>query len=327
MKNPIIVITGPTASGKTVISFPLAKKFGGEIIAADSMTVYKGMDIGTDKPILNQKPLPDRQAGKAEIPWPSRGNGSGRRKDGNFIIHGIPHHLIDVLDPDEEFNVSIFKKMAEEKIAKIQKRGKIPFIVGGSTMYIDGLVYDYQIPAVEPDQKLRNRLEKQSNETLYKKLLKLDPDAEWTIDQNNKRRLVRALEVTLKSHTPFSKQKLKKEMLPNNVLYLAVEKNRETLYKKINSRVDVMFHKGFAEEVQKLFPKYDHNTAMQAAGYRQVIEFLEGKIKKEEAIEKTKQIHRNYAKRQLTWLRKNKDITWIKNTQEAEREIKNFLKN
>lgn len=315
MKKPVIIITGPTASGKTSLSLPLAKKFNGEIIAADSMTVYKGMDIGTDKPTLNQKStrLLDGQKIK-------------NQKDGSFVIHGVPHHLIDIKDPDEEFNVSIFKKMAGEKIAEIQKKDKIPFIIGGSTMYIDGLVYDYQIPAVEPDQKLRDSLERQSNEKLYNRLLKLDPDAEWTTDKNNKRRLVRALEVTLKSGIPFSKQKLKKEMLPKNILYLALYRDRKELYQKINKRVDEMFEKGFVQEVQNLYVKYDNNTAMQAAGYRQIIEFLEEKITKDEAIEKTKQIHRNYAKRQMTWLRKNKDIAWIKNTSEAERAIKNFLK-
>lgn len=303
--KPVIVITGPTASGKTSLSFSVAKKFVGEVIAADSMTVYRGMNIGTDKPFWRK---------------------NYKKKGDIYIIEDILHHLIDIKDPDDELNVSIFKKLMEEKVIEIQNRRNIPFIVGGSLMYIDSLVYDYQFPEVEPDQKLRVQLEKNSNEKLYKKLLRLDPDAEWTIDKNNKRRLVRALEVTIKSSTPFSKQKLRKEILPENILYLAISKGREELYEKINKRVDEMFEEGLVEEVRKLYKKYDSNTAMQAAGYRQIVEFLEGKITEKEAKEKTKQIHRNYAKRQLTWLRKNKDITWVKDAKEAERAIKTFLR-
>lgn len=305
MKNPIIVITGPTASGKTSLSFPVVKKFGGEVIAADSMTVYRGMDIGTDKPFWRRKYI----------------------KEGDvYIIEGIPHHLIDIKNPNSEFNVSIFRKLIEEKIKDIQNRGNIPFIVGGSLMYIDSLVYDYRIPEVPPDPKLRSEFEEQSCEKLYARLLKIDPDAQWTIDKNNKRRLVRALEVTIKSGTPFSKQKLKKEILPENILYFSVSRNREELYKNINRRVDEMFKEGFVDEVRKLYKKYDSNTAMQAAGYRQIIEFLEGNITEKEAREKTKQIHRNYAKRQLTWLQKNRDITWVKNAKETEKKIRIFLR-
>lgn len=291
MEKPILVLTGPTASGKTSLSLDLAKVFGGEIVCADSMTVYKGMDIGTDKP---------------------------------SEFGGIPHHMLDILTPNEEFNVAIFKNLAGQKIKEIHKRGNIPFLVGGSTMYIDALVYNYNIPHAKPNNKLRKELEKKSNEELFSQLIKLDPDAEMLVDKNNKRRLVRALEVCIQTSEPFTKQK-KKQDLPENVLYLAIQCDREKLYKKINSRVDEMMAEGFLDEVKKLHKKYNLNTAMQATGYKQLVEYLEGNLTLEEAIEKTKQSHRNYAKRQLTWLNKNKDVIWIKEKSKAENKINEFL--
>jgi tRNA dimethylallyltransferase len=291
MKNPIIILTGPTASGKTAMSLELAKEFNSEIIAADSMTVYKGMNIGTDKP---KEP-------------------------------SITHHLINIIDPDEPFNAAIFKDLVTEKVKEITAQGKIPFLVGGSTMFIDSFAYNYQMPEVEPDQDLRTELEKKSNEDLFEELVTMDPDAEWTIDKNNKRRLIRALEVTLKTGIPFTAQKSKKN-LPGNLLYLAIEVDREELYKKINARVDQMMDEGFLDEVRQLYEKYDHNTAMQAAGYKQLTQYLDGEITLEEAVEKTKQAHRNYAKRQLTWLGANSDVVWIKDLAGAESKISQFLK-
>lgn len=291
MKNPIIVLTGPTASGKTSLSLDLAKEFSGEIIAADSMTVYKGMDIGTDKPKKLNK---------------------------------IPHHMLNVLNPDEEFNVAIFKEKASKIIKEIHSRGNIPFLVGGSTMYIDALVYNFDIPHAKPDLELREKLGKKSNEELFLELIELDPDAEWTVDKNNQRRLIRALEVCLQTGKPFTKQR-KKQSLPKNVLYLAIQRDREELYNRINRRVDEMMREGFLNEVKKLHQKYDLNTAMQATGYRQLVEYLEGNLTLEEAVEKTKQSHRNYAKRQLTWLNRNKDVIWVESEKETKNKIKKFL--
>lgn len=291
MKNPIIVLTGPTASGKTLLSLDLAKYFNGEIIAADSMTVYKEMDIGTDKPT---------------------------------DFRGISHHMIDILNPNGEFNVAIFKDLVEKKIEEIHIRERVPFLVGGSTLYIDAVVYNYQMPEAKPNLELRNELESKTNEELFEQLTKLDPDAEWTIDRKNKRRLIRALEVSIQSGKPFTKQKSKKD-LSKNVLYLAIERDREELYSRINKRVDEMMAEGFLNEVRALHKKYDLNTAMQATGYKQLAQYLEGEISLEEAIKKTKQSHRNYAKRQLTWLRQNPDVIWIRNKKEAEKKIRDFL--
>ncbi|RJO60214.1 tRNA (adenosine(37)-N6)-dimethylallyltransferase MiaA [candidate division WS5 bacterium] len=313
---PIIVLTGPTASGKTSLSLALASGFRGEIICADSMTVYKSMNIGTDKPTLLCHSELDSESMQKEL---NSGSESG------MTIQGIPHHLIDILNPDEEFNVAIFKELTEKIIKEIHSRGNIPFLVGGSTMYIDALVYGYNIPHAKPNPGLRKKLEKKSNGELFRQLIELDPDAEWTVDKNNKRRLIRALEVCIQTGKPFTQQKTKRA-LPQNVLYLAIKRDREELYKRINKRVDEMMAEGFLEEVKKLHKKYDLNTAMQATGYRQLVQYLEGEISLEEAVEKTKQSHRNYAKRQLTWLNRNKDVIWIREKKEAEGKISDFFK-
>ena len=309
MENPIIVLTGPTASGKTKMSFALAKKYGGEIICADSMTVYRGMSIGTDKPTL----LISDVEKKVQNP------------DGSYLINGITHYLLDILDPDQEFNASTFKQYVEKTVADIRSRGKIPILVGGSLLYIDSFVYDFQMPQVQPDPKLRAQLEKKSDDVLFSQLVSLDPDAEWTIDQNNRRRVIRALEVCLKSGEPFTAQKSKKER-PNNILYLSISREREHLYEKINTRVDEMMEEGLLDETKMLYQKYDHSTAMQATGYRQLLQYIEGKICLSDAVEQTKKSHRNFAKRQLTWLRRNPDVKWIKSEAEAESQIDTFLK-
>jgi tRNA dimethylallyltransferase len=312
MQNPIIVITGATASGKTALSFALAKKYQGEIICADSMTVYRGMDIGTDKPTALAA-----ANHKHQLPIT-------KQKDGSHVINCIRHHLLDVLNPDEEFNISIFREMVEKKIAEIHSRGHIPFLVGGSLLYIDSYVYDYDLPPAEPDTSLRERLEKMDLPQLWQQLVKLDPDAEWTIDSHNRRRVVRALEVCLSTGRPFTEQKSKKS-LRENVLYLVVEKDRDLLYEDINRRVDEMMAAGFLDEVRVLKEKYNQNTAMQASGYRQLSEYLDGEYSIEEAVQKTKQSHRNFAKKQLTWLRRNPDKHVVHDLSDAQNMIDGFL--
>jgi tRNA dimethylallyltransferase len=312
MRIPTIVITGATASGKTALSFELAKKYKGEIICADSMTVYRGMDIGTDKPTL-QIPNTKYQIQK-------------KNSDGSYTINGISHHLLDELNPDQEFNVSLFCKRVTEIVKEIKSRGHIPFIVGGSLFYIDAYVYDYSLPPVEPDHKLRKELEGEPTESLWNRLVELDPDAEWTVDRNNRRRLIRALEVCLKTGQPFTGQKSKKQ-IKEDVLYLAVDRPREELYQCINKRVDEMMEAGFLDEVRELYKKYDHNTAMQASGYKQLLEYIDGKTTLEVAVENTKRSHRNFAKRQLTWLKRNPDKILVHNIAEAVASIDTFLKN
>jgi tRNA dimethylallyltransferase len=305
MKKPIIVLTGPTASGKTAISYEIAEKFNCEIICTDSMTIYKHLDIGTDKPTLEKLNT----------------ESDAQNPDGSYTIRGIKHHLLNIVEPNEEFNVAIFKNTVEKIISEIHSRGNTPLLVGGSVMYLDSLIYNYQFPDVKPNQNLRDELEKLSTEELFAKLCEIDPDCEWTIDKNNRRRLIRAIEV----HSSQDFQAATKEQLPKNVLYLAVDRDREELYLKINKRVDEMFAEGFVEEVNTVFNKYGDCKALEAAGYKQIIQYLNKELTLEEAIFKTKQVHRNYAKRQLTWLRRNKDITWISTPEEASKTISGFL--
>ncbi len=304
MKNPIVVITGPTASGKTALSFELVPKFGGEIICSDSMTVYRGLDIGTDKPTLGKD-------------WT-------RKSDGSHVISGIRHHLLDILEPNEEFNAALFKKLAQEKAAEIWSRGGVPFLVGGSLLYIDAFVYDFEIPDVEPDPKLRKELSEKSEEELFERLVELDPDAEWTVDRKNKRRLIRALEVCLKTGRPFTAQK-KSRPLGKNVLYLTVDRDRLELNRRINRRVDEMMEAGFLDEVRDLYGKYGRSEALQATGYRQLVDFIEKKTNLETAVAETKKSHRRFAKRQKTWLRRNQDKHPVKGAVQAEALVADFL--
>ena len=316
------------------MSLELANKYNCEIICADSMTVYREMNIGTDKPEYDSpsprhsrhstlRPEPHRSVSKSEGGNPVL-DSSCAQNDERFF-QGVRHHLLDIVNPDEEFNVVIFVEKVKTIVADIYSRGKVPMLVGGSVMYIDAYIYDYQMPSVAPDAELRAKLDSKTEEELFKQLCGCDPDCEWTVDRHNKRRIIRAIEVCHATGKPLAEQKSKKP-LPENVLYLAVEKEREELYAQIDTRVDAMFRQGFVDEVRALHTKYDHNTAMQAAGYRQIIQFLDGKIDLETAISKTKQVHRNYAKRQLTWLRRNEDIHWVKNTNEAKDLIDVFLR-
>ncbi len=308
MKNPIIVLTGPTASGKTAISYEIAHKYHCEIICTDSMTVYTGMDIGTDKP--TREKLPDEPTEK--------------NSDASYTIRGIRHHLLNIVNPDNEFNVAIFVRKVEKIISEVHSRGHIPLLVGGSVLYIDALIYQYSMPDVKPNPELRTELEGKSAEELFECLCSYDPDCEWTVDKHNKRRLIREIEVYEATGKPLSQQQTR-STLPENVLYLAVDRDREILYAKINRRVDEMFDEGFVDEVRELYKKYDHQTALQAAGYKQIIQYLNADITLDVAKEKTKQVHRNYAKRQLTWLRRNPDIHWINSVQGAEKAISEFL--
>lgn len=305
MKLPIIVLSGPTASGKTAMSFELAKKFNGEIVAVDSMTVYRGLDIGTDKPTATEASVV-------------------KNSDGTYQINGVIHHLFDVIEPNDEMNAAILKDRIKIAVEKIWSGGKIPFLVGGSALYLDTFVYNYQMPEVKPNEDLRRELDQKTCEELFKELVELDPDCEWTIDRNNKRRIIRALEVVKITGQSFCSHQAKSSK-PDNILYLAVNKDREELYAKINKRVDEMMKSGFLEEVKALQNNYPGSIALQAAGYKQLADYLEGKVNFDEAVGKTKQIHRNFAKRQMTWFKKNSDINWVENRQEAERLIKDFL--
>lgn len=301
----LIVILGPTASGKSDLAIKLAKKFKGEIISADSRQIYKGMDIGTAKP----------RKQKAE-----------NRKQ--FIVYGVRHYMIDVVQPDETLTLAEYKDKAIKLINDIIKRGKVPFLVGGTGLYISAIVDNWLIPRVGPSKKLRQNLESKSNKWLFARLKKLDPETAANIDLQNKRRLVRALEVCLTSNLPFSKQRKKGKSL-YNILEIGLDLEREKLYKVIGDRVDLIIRAGLVKEVKSLIRRgYGWNLpAMSGIGYRQVGQYLRGEIGLERGIELIKRDTRRYAKRQLTWFRRDKRIKWIRGPKEAEKLVTKFLKN
>lgn len=307
--KPLIVILGPTASGKTGLALKLAREFNGEIISADSRAIYKGMDIGTAKPIGR---------------WKME---NGRRI---LLVEGTPHYMIDIVRPDQEFTVAQFKRRAIKIIKDIHRRDKIPFLVGGTGLYISTIVDNLEIPRVRPDKKLRRKLEKEAEifglEKLWQKLTKLDPEAENFVQKENPRRVIRALEVILKTKKPFSQLRKKGKPL-FNTLQIGIKTTRDQLYQRINQRTDLMLKQGLLEEVKKLTRTYSFDLpAMSGIGYRQIGMYLKGEISLDEAIELIKRDTRRYSRRQMGWFKRDKRIKWVKGYPEAKGLIKEFLK-
>ena len=269
------------------MSIELAKKIYGEIISCDSMQIYKDMDIGTAKTTKEE-------------------------------MQGIKHYLIDFVSPDERYSVADFKKDAKKAIKEILAKGKTPIIVGGTGLYVDSLIYEIEYQNIEFDEKYRERLEQQAEEQgldkLYEMARKIDEEAIKKISPNDKKRILRILEIyhaTGKNKTEQEKESRKKEVEYDYKIY-ALSWDREKLYERINKRVDIMLEQGLIEEVKNVYNKYEKfPTAMQGLGYKEVVEYLEGKTSKEEMIDKIKQETRRYAKRQLTWFRKNKQTIWL----------------
>ena len=301
----LIVICGPTASGKTSWSLELAKKYDGDITSADSRQIYKKMDIGTAKE-------------KGEWRWDKL-----RR---TFFIDDVPHHLMDFLDPGKTFTVAEFRDKAMKYAKLAHYQGKIPFVVGGTGLYISSLIDNFNIPRIPPNKKLRKSLETKPLPELVKLLSAIDPAAVETIDKENKRRLVRALEVTIMSGEPFSAQQTKGESV-FDILLIGIDQPREVLYERINNRVDKQMKMGLIDEIKKLRKqKYSWNLpSMTGIGYRQFKNYFEGKMSLEQAVENLKQANRNYAKRQITWFKRDKRIHWVKNIEEANKLILKFL--
>lgn len=286
-KPEVIVICGPTASGKTALSIELAKKINGEIISSDSMQIYKYMDIGTAKPTQEE-------------------------------MQGIKHYLLDFVEPNQRYSVAEFKKDAEKSIEEILNKGKVPIIVGGTGLYVDSLIYGIEYQEIKFDEKYREELEKRAEaeglENLYNEAKQIDPQAIEKISENDKKRILRILEIYKATGKNKTEQEI--ESRKNGVKYdykvFAINMERKKLYERINARVDIMIEHGLIQEVQNLLKRYDEfPTAMQGLGYKEVVECLNGKISKEEMIEKIKRETRRYAKRQLTWFRKNKQTIWI----------------
>lgn len=288
MKSKVIVIAGPTASGKTALSIELAKKINGEIISCDSMQIYKEMDIGTAKVTKEE-------------------------------MQGIKHYLIDIISPTERYTVSNFKKDSEKAIEEILAKGKVPIVVGGTGLYVNSLIYGIEYTDMEFDLQYREELMKKAEsedglKILYEEALKIDAKAMEKISANDKKRVVRVLEI----YKATGKTKTELEILSKEkgVKYdfkkFAINMDRDILYDRINRRVDIMFEQGLLEEVKNIYNKYDeYPTAMQALGYKEVVEYLEEKVSYDEMVEKIKQETRRYAKRQLTWFRKNNDYVWL----------------
>jgi tRNA dimethylallyltransferase len=281
-KPKIVVICGPTASGKTALGIQVAQQANGEIISSDSMQIYKDMDIGTAKPTEEER----AQA---------------------------VHHLVDFVSPDERYSVADFKKDATEKIEDILSRGKLPIIVGGTGLYVNSLIYNIEYKEEITDIEYRNELEKVDLETLYKQAMEIDPEAAERVSQNDRKRITRILEIyhtTGKTKTQMEAESRQEVKYDYKIFVLTPE--RDKLYERINLRVDLMIQAGLVDEVRELLKKYkEFPTAMQGLGYKEVKEYLDGEITEEEMIEKIKQESRHYAKRQLTWFRQYKDATWL----------------
>ena len=307
----IIIILGPTASGKTSLGIELAKKFNSEIISVDSRQVYIGLDIGSAK-VENRKP---------------KNRTIFQKQMGYCIAEGVPHWLIDVANyQNNTFTVGEFKQKADLVIADIIKRGKLPFLVGGSMLYLDAVTKGLSF-APKANLKIRQQLEQDNLDILVNQLKKLDPKAAKTVDLNNKRRVARALEVRLstgKSFTSFKKQKPEYEALK-----LGIEWPREKLYERIDERVDERIDEGMVKEIKGLLKKGINSKRLEALGleYRFITKFITGEIKTlDEAATQLKGAIHKFVRRQLIWWRKDKEIIWVNNQKLAEKEIKKFLK-
>ena len=303
MKPIIVVIVGPTASGKTALSIELAKKINGEIISADSMQIYKDMDIGTAKVTKEE-------------------------------ACGIKHYLVDFLSPDKRYTVSDFKKDCEQAIQEILRKEKIPIVVGGTGLYINSLIYGVEYQEMNFDEKYRKELMKKAEtsqglEEIWENVCKIDPISMKKISKNDKKRIVRVLEI----YKATGKTKTELEVLSRqkDVKYkfkvFGINLEREKLYEKINYRVDLMFENGLEKEVKNLISKYSKfPTAMQGLGYKEVVQYFYGLLTYDEMIEKIKQETRRYAKRQLTWFRRNKEIIWLDGQNSLQDNVNNIIK-
>lgn len=288
MKKPLIILTGPTAVGKTALSIKLAKAIQGEIISADSMQVYRGMDIGSAKVTTEE-------------------------------MDGVPHYLIDVLDPDEEFNVVVFQKLAREAMEKIYANGHIPIIAGGTGFYIQAILNEIAFTETETDDSYRKQLEQQAQEYgaqwLHDQLKEVDPQAAVDIHPNNVKRVIRALEFYKETGTKISQhnEAERQKQSPYNFAYFVLNMDRQKLYERIELRIDQMLEQGLIEEVRQLQEKGCHAgmVSMQGLGYKEILAYLQGECTLEEAIYILKRDTRHFAKRQLTWFRREREVCWI----------------
>ncbi len=287
-KEPLVILTGPTAVGKTKLSIELAKQINGEIISADSMQVYRRMNIGTAKITETEK-------------------------------EGIPHHLIDILEPWEDFNVVAFQTYAKQAVKKIRERGKIPIVAGGTGFYIQALLYGIDFTENESNTELRNRLEAESEKdggiSLHQYLMQIDPVAAKAIHPNNRKRVIRAVEfyeLTGQRISEHNEEQKQNESVYNSA-YFVLTMNREELYRRIDLRVDQMLQEGLVAEVRALLAEgcRADMISMQGLGYKEIIRYLNNELSLEEAVYILKRDTRHFAKRQLTWFRREREVIWL----------------
>lgn len=287
-KEPMVILTGPTAVGKTALSVALAKAIDGEIISADSMQVYRHMDIGSAKVTKEE-------------------------------MGGVPHHLIDVLEPTEEFNVALFQQMARQAVKEIRGRGHMPILVGGTGFYIQALLYDIDFTENDGDMAFRRSLEalaaREGPEPLYERLRAVDPESCESIHAHNIKRVIRAIEFYEKTGKKISEHN--REQRQNSPFYKAayfvLNDDRENVYRRIEERVDLMMEQGLVEEVRALQKLGCHRgmVSMQGLGYKEILSYLEGEISLEEAVYLIKRDTRHFAKRQITWFKREKEVIWV----------------
>lgn len=300
-KQPLIVIVGPTAVGKTSVSIALAQRLEGEIVSADSRLLYRGMDIGTAKPTEEE-------------------------------MQGVPHHLIDVADPDERWNLAIYQRQAYRIIDAVRERGHLPFLVGGTGQYIRSIIEGWNIPPQRPDLAMRDALnhwvETIGAEGLHKRLAALDPEAAAQIDYRNVRRVVRALEVIFKTGERFSELRRKQEC-PYDPIVLGINRPREELYERVDQRIEEMLDRGLVEEIRGLLEAgYSSNlSTMSAIGYGEIIKYLQGEITYEEAIILIKRNTRTFVRRQANWFKPDDPrITWFEAGENLVEEMESIIR-
>lgn len=285
-RKKLVVIIGPTAVGKTKLSIDIAQKLNGEIISGDSMQIYKGMDIGTAKITPEE-------------------------------MEGVPHHLIDIKEPDDDYSVAEFQETARPLIDEIMDKNKMPMIVGGTGLYIQSVLYNYQFTESPSDPEFRKRLELELNQkgeqAIHELLSQVDPESAKMIHPNNTRRVIRALEIYHCTNIPMHEHlKQQENELLYDVALIGLTMDREVLYQRINQRVDIMVENGLLKEVKILYDKGLRNTqSIKAIGYKEIYDYFDGKVSYEEAVNQLKQNSRRYAKRQLTWFRNKMDVKWF----------------
>lgn len=305
-KQPLIVVVGPTASGKTALAVEIAKKFNGEIISADSMQIYKGMSIATAKPTVEE-------------------------------MQGIKHYLIDFLDPEEDFSVADYVKLAKKAIEEISSKGKIPVIAGGTGLYVHSLIDNIKFDDTCSNTKIRDELynvaKEKGNHYLWEELNKIDPITASKVHENNLSRVVRAIEVYRETGVPISQHKInsRREETPYEFIIIGLTfSDRKKLYERIEKRVDIMAENGMIEEAREIYNSHKISTAHQAIGYKELIPYFENIDTLENCLDKIKLETRHYAKRQLTWFRRDERINWFEidkfvNYQDFQNNIENFV--